>query len=807
MRLYMLIICCICLFHSYSEGASGGLLFTSTAEKVDKRTSLVLFGDKLKKFEDSFSLSFDLSIWDIKQFGHIFRVINDKRQEVEFVFVNFYEINNMYLDFHSPITHKSVQIPIREENIDKKEILHFDIFFDLENDMASIAYKDSVYVCTPIGLENPSSLKIAFGLYQLNLDVPQMLIRNLRIESKKGKSYYFPLKESKGEYAYDETRKMKALVKNPQWIINNHFYWQQKSSFKMKNKAYVAYDENNNKIVTLTNDSIFSYNPRYGNTDKHKLNLPSRFQINDAIFNPYSIQYAILGTEVEEAPRLETMSNDLPINFFNSGDQKSLLHHNTFISSDGTLYQFGGYYNHTYSNEVFSYNNIEHRWDHVNFSGDKIMPRFYAAVGEGVHPDEKLIFGGFGNETGKQEHVGHNLYDLYLLNLKNKSIVNLWKFKEIPEIEFVPGSNLILSEDKSSFYSLCYAHHIPRTIGHLYRFDIESGSYEIMSDSISFNSEDMNSSVNLYYNKQLKEFYAVVRDFSDDGKTKIDIYSLLAPPINKSELESFTPIRSLTLTLLVIAVALMLVFVRLRFLFKSKKKWKQRKNNFSHLSKEIVSYKEKVKQSAIYLFGDFTAFDKNGIDISYRFSLKLRSLFSLILLHTKDETGISTDQLTMALWPDKDTIEAKNIRGVTVHRLRDILLDIEGISLVHQNSQWFFVFNESFYCDFTEYSSLLLLQNHSEDTYDDLMMRLIAVISRGSFLNNIQDNEIDNLKSDENDRIKSILREHILNLFSERQYQKLISFTASYLVLDPLNEEVLKIYEKSYNKIRKNKEA
>ena len=252
-KIIIILIGCICSLFCYSEESSSGLLFTSSAEKVDKRTSLVIFGDKFQKFENSFCLSFDLSIWDINQFGYVFRVINAQKQEVDFVFVNFYGVDKMYLDFHSPITHKSVQIPISEEAIKQKENLHLDVCFNLKEDKATITCKDSVYTCNPIGLTNPSSLQFAFGLYGLNLDVPQMLIRDIRIQKADKKIFHFLLNESEGEFAYDKTGKIKAHVKNPEWIVNRHYYWQPNSKFELEGNASITYDEANNRILILNN--------------------------------------------------------------------------------------------------------------------------------------------------------------------------------------------------------------------------------------------------------------------------------------------------------------------------------------------------------------------------------------------------------------------------------------------------------------------------------------------------------------------------------------------------------------------------
>ncbi|MDR0546395.1 MAG: hypothetical protein LBG77_02220 [Dysgonamonadaceae bacterium] len=765
-RLHIVAICCICSLYAYAEESQGGLLFTSSAEKVDKRTSLTFFGDKLQKFEDSLRIDFDLSIWDIKQFGHILRIINDRKQEIEFVFVNFYGIDNMYLDFHSPITHKSVQIPITKEDIDRKAILHLNICFDLENDKASITLKDTVYTCTPVGLENPSLLSFAFGLYGLNLDVPQMLIAALHIQAPNNKSFFFPLGESEGNLAYDETKKITAQVKNPKWMINQHFYWQAESKFNVAGNAYAAYDEAYNRIVIESDDSVLYYYPRYD--------------------------------------RIETVEikRDAPVY------ESNLLHSNLFQSSNGDLYQFGGYGNYLYSDKISRYNPEIRQWEPVDFKGDKITPRFYSAVGDGLNPDEKLIFGGFGNETGRQEHGGHNLYDLHVLNLEKQTITHLWNIRDIPSTEFIPGKNLILSNDKKYFYALCYAHHIPNTTGYLYCFDLQNGAYDLMGDSINFTSEDMNTSVNLFYNKQMGEFYAVIREVSDKNETRIRIYSLLSPPITKARLESSVPTRSLYRLFLWIVPLLVLVgaiYLLYRFLRKKKSKKKKEFVKSTAVFTEEKSDRKIQKHSAVYIFGKFSVYDKDGIDISFRFSMKLRILFALVLLNTNKETGISTEELTSKTWPDKDVNEAKNIRGVTINRLRNILKDIDGLSLIHQNHQWFFVFENPFYCDYLEYLSLL--KNTEQAAYPVVMEQLAAIVCNGSFLLNVQDACVDNYKSKEEERLEPLLREYILYLYGEKQYQKIISLSSGYFSVDPLNNDVLDICIKAYNKLGKHDDA
>jgi two-component SAPR family response regulator len=754
--------------------SAGGLLFTSSKEKVDKRTSLDIFSDKLQKFENNVSISFDLSIWDSSQFGHIFRVINNRKQEVEFVFVNFYGTDRMYLDFHSPITHKSVQIPITQEEIDRKATLHFVINFDLQADKASIILHDSVYVCSPVGLENPSFLLFAFGLYGLNLDVPELLIKNLRIVAEKDKMFFFPLNESEGGFACDSTGEIVATVRNPQWIINRHFYWQTKAAFAFRDKVNISYDKLKNHILIVDKDSVLCFDPRYDRVSRFKLDIDQGYIDN-------------------------RMKNDF-------------LHSNVFYSAAGDLYRFGGYANHTYSNQISIYNKEMNIWDPLDFRGSEITPRFYSALGDGVNVDEKLIFGGFGNETGKQEHGGHNLYDLHLLNLNQRTITHLWTLKTIPDIEFIPGNNLILSGDKKSFYALCYAHHIPKTAGYLYRFDLQNGDFSVMSDSISFTSEDMNTSVHLFYNSELNEFYAVVRDLTDKDENRVQIFSLLSPPILKAQLKQSVHLQKSYKWLFLAAIVLTVfvgIYIIRHFISGKKKRMERHKLIEAPLLPHENKYDRKQKQSAAYIFGSFTVYNRKGTDISYRFSLKLKTLFSLILLNTNGETGITAENLNLTLWPDKDMNEAKNIRGVTINRLRGCIEDINGITLVHQNHQYFFVFEQPFYCDWLEYSDIMqaLQATAEQKQYDVLMDQLIDIVYGRKFLVSIWESVMDNYKSKEEEKLENLLRNYMIRLYSDKQYRKVISTASTFFAIDPLDAEILNICIKSYEKLGRKEEA
>lgn len=791
------------LSFAFAEELTHGVLFKSSAEPVNNRTSLSLFDESLQKFEDTFSINFDLSIWDIKQFGYILRVIDSENQEIDFVFVNFRGEDNLYLDLHSPITHSSVPIPINKNDLYERRWLPLKISFDLKADKASIDFKDTTYVCEPIGLRNPSRLKFVYGLYGLNLDVPQMVIRNIKI-TKNGKlTYTFPLNESRGEGIHDINKKRMGTIKNPEWIVNRHHFWQKRIDLNTSSSVGITYNPDKNRILIFDNDSILAYLPQYENVEKSNINhFQSVKGSKEAIYNSKENKAFIYSSH-----SLTTIDmKDYSVESESPAMNNELFHYNVFLKEDGkTPYIFGGLKKYTYSNKIFYYNSLNNNWEELTFSGDSIRPRFFAAVGNGITPSQVLVLGGFGNESGKLEHGGKHLYDLFSVDLNKKVITKLWEINTVSS-GFVPCNNLILDRGKKYIYTLCYPHHQENTTLQLYRFNLSDGSYRIVSDSIPLVDGKMNSSVYLFFSELMQEYYAVIKEYVDDHNSEIHIYSLLSTPVSEEFLNVYANETSYRMVYLLV-IFLFLIVIGWWFRYYKKKNNKKLESDKGIHPKEPIPEIPVKKENAIYVFGDFTAYDKHGMDISYRFSSKIKSLFALIFFYSKEESGISTEKMTMLLWPDKDSANAKNTRGVTINRLRNILADIEGILLIHRNSKWFFTFDNTFYCDFIEYEKEITLLHHQTEYQDDRMYRFLQILKRGALFTGLQESWCDSFKQKYENNTEKILREYIMQLYENKKYMQLIRSSELYFMIDPLNEEVMNLCLKAFRKIGKTDQA
>ena len=105
----------------------------------------------------------------------------------------------------------------------------------------------------------------------------------------------------------------------------------------------------------------------------------------------------------------------------------------------------------------------------------------------------------------------------------------------------VPSEQMILSEDGKYLYVIRYAEYIKTSSLQLYRISIEDGNMEALGDSIPFVSGSIISTVSLYYNPTLKEYYCVAQECNEQAKKtgKSYIYTLSAPPVSKAEMEYY----------------------------------------------------------------------------------------------------------------------------------------------------------------------------------------------------------------------------------------------------------------------------
>ncbi|MDR0419081.1 MAG: hypothetical protein LBH34_02580 [Prevotellaceae bacterium] len=805
-RIYIFILALILFLFITRSSCGAGLLFNSNDQLIANRTSLDLFDGKKIKFNNDFSIEFELSVWDDKKFGYILRLIDKNAREYSLVFVNFMDSRNFaHISFNCIGKASPLLIPINKNSLGKGKWINIKISFSTKFDNITLRINENEYTIDNAELANPGYYQFVYGLYGTNLDVPQIAVKNIEIKKTGKVKYFFPLNESGGSVAHDKIKGEKGKVSNPIWIINKHHRWNFKTYFPADIMAGITFDTLRQSIDIYNKDSVCSFNISTEKTSCQEYTNPIPFitKSGGAILNNKTRQTFVytLGDITKDTPSI-TVKEQNSLKW-----EKSLLstldnrlhHHNIFFDNNDDLYVFGGYGNFSYSNKLYKYDKISQDFTLVKLTGDTITPRFFSAQGAGRDSNEILIFGGFGNESGHQEMGGRNLYDLYSINIKDKTIKKLWTTTSKNE-HFVPCNNLILDKDKSHFYALCYPHHLPKTNLQLYKFSLNDGHYSIVSDTISITSEKIESAAFLFFNNLTQEFYIVIREYIRGMQSDIRIYSLSAPPVNYVELNQ-TKYNS-HITLWIIICGIIGSIVVLLFLYGKGKKYSAEDRQPQKVENIQVARKVPITTNAIYLFGTFEAYDKNGYDITHRFSNRIKQMFSLVLLHTFDsKMGISTQELTSAMWPDKSAQEAKNNRGVTTNHLRSILKDMEGVELLYGDSLWSLQTSHPFYCDYL--TALDILTNPNDDNINTLP----EITSSGSLLYNMDWQWLENYKINFEEKLTKILLSRLPALYEKFQHAEVLKYVDSLNHIAPYNEDILRYRIKAMVKLGKVEQA
>lgn len=787
------------------KGKSQGLQFNSNDSLLSKRTSYAVFKTEQPTFSGHLYINFDLSLWDNEHLGYILNITDTKN--------NSYSLSSIYngspfLNFNIDSKANKIKIPLMPGQLKKRSWMPVKIDIDLKGNSVGILVNGNWYRAGDFGFETTITPKIYFGKNEHYFDVPKMAIRNLAIGDG-SKSYTFPLNEWSGKNVYSSEGDDLGVVDNPVWLINESYFWAPRFTRGFREVAGINFNEATQKLVMFKSDSLISYDVQRNNlsAQAYQNKCPVPLHLGKSIIN--TRENKLYSYETLQAPKPAPSIASLDLNtlkwditgFGTIKEQRH--HHNIFYNNkQDSIFLFGGYGSYSYYKDFFVYNRKTDTWDKEQFTGDKIMPRFFSGYSQADENNAVYIFGGYGNQSGNQVVGGMHFYDLYRVNLSTHAIKKCWEIKP-PAEDFVAANNLIVSSDKKYFYAICYAHDKPKTSLRLYRFSIKDGSYEAVSGTIPAKGEKIETDINLFYNHQQETFYCAIQEFTSPDYSTVRVYSLASPPVTEKEYLtsqqndavagwfSFRMVTSWRAIIFVVVTATgLVIYFRKRKIVKDKSVPTGVDNDLAAVA---VRRKEDEKRAnAVYLLGEFTVYDKNTRDITYMFSPKIKQLFILILLHSKDETGVVSKKISATLWPDKDIAKTKNIKNVTINHLRGILADIGGIELTFLNDTYCFKLSNELFCDyFAVMDALKELHSHPKQT-DETILSHFDLIARGGLLPHTPEAWLDEMRLTYEEALMPEMQPELKRIYEAGDYRKTIEVARVILNIDPFNDIAIK---------------
>ena len=782
------------LFHPQGILAEG-LRFSGNGYPIDKRTSYNVFSEHPVTFSGYYEINFDLSLYLTSDIGNIVRIKAENNHRIFNLFYDGHGTDHLFL-LNEEGRSNLISITLDKSNYPARQWLTVHIGFDLKDKTITLSVENQTYKADSISLPDKITPTIVFGKSDHIIDVPPFAIRNLSVGNS-GK-YTFKLDEYQGDIVYDTKVKKIGSVSNPDWLINDSYHWKPEAKFNSSTVSGSNYHSGKKELYYFNRDSILIYNLRTKGSEAIAFNEPCPVDMrlgtnfidreNDRLYC-YEVYY----DSTYQGPTVASLDLHTFEWRIESYDKlpTQLHHHASYFDTSTRQYIiFGGFGNMLFSNQFYRYDLNTKKWNifAVDNKG-RISPRYFTSLGLHEQSHQLYLFGGTGNLSGDQLLGREYFYDLFRLDLSSKEITRAWKIPWNQE-NGVPVRNMIIN-DRPYFYTLFYPEHFTESYLKLYRFSLKDGNYTILGDSIPIYSDKINTHANLYYDYDLNTLYAVVHQFRDDIQSDLQIYSLAFPPITEKELANHPPTAKrsdgragyITIGIVILGVAILL-------LLRSRNKQKESPvpdiDNTLHKFADKQDTQTQPQANTIFLFGEFTVCNRDKRDVTYMFSKKLKEAFCLLLQYSQEKEGITSPHLSRLLWPEKPVGEVKNIRNVTLNRLRKILEELDGIELLYEKGMFTLTQNDPIYCDYTRCMQIL-----SSNQWESEHQELIEIVTRGKFLENEEKAFYDSFKEKTEKQIEPLIIRALVGTYEKEDWETTIHLAEAAFHIDPMNETAL----------------
>jgi len=480
--------------------------------------------------------------------------------------------------------------------------------------------------------------------------------------------------------------------------------------------------------------------------------------------------------------------------------------HNKYYSGiDSVLYVFGGYSQHKYYNLVQQYSFKNKEWDSVQTSGDTFHPRQHAAIGN--YEDTIYILGGYGSKSGDQILNPQHYKDLMAFSLKDKKFIKKYEFQSpLEDIDF--AHSMVLDMDDRSYYVLASTIFEYETNLQLLKGSLADPNLIMLGDQIPFKFHNENSFSDLYLAESSQKLIAATYLTNpEDNKTDFSIYTISFPP-HITETENLAADdnsmkmiwRIIFSTFVLSMIALLIWYYRKKETPLTSPEPETSQSAGKHFNESgstqpfqnsIPSEKAIKPANSILFFGGFQIINRNGEDITKKFTPLLKELFLLIFLHSVKDKGISVQNLTEILWFSMDAKNAKNNRAVNIAKLKNLIPEIEGCHLSRKTGYWQIIFDDSIV--YNDYWSAFKMLNDQNSLSQEELHQLLCITRVGPLLGSANYEWLDDFKSDCSNQIIDTLIQYTDQATTESNHELMISLADTILIFDMLHEEAISI--------------
>ena len=823
-----------------------GLSFYSHESNRDRRTSLNLTPDKPFHFSKGFTLSFDLCLHSrADAYGYILRIIGDDDINFDLLssvpqLVDNYDVNNR--EFFFIIKNQTV-IHFRPEELlffESGEWIHIELTFNYVADRITVIINGTEQTVS-YDFNRSAKYQLFFGSNNYKefatLDVPPMSIKDVRLLNHHKKPvYHWRMDKNMGNEVFDEYKQARATVVNPIWETDDYTKWKKVKSFRFPNFylsfPQITWDKYGKRFFFADLNTIYTFHVETAITDTIKplSGVPFYVRINQLCYDYKSDELVFYEFDEDKLDFFNFQTGQWTQDTANVSYLSHYRHHSASYDEDSkTVYTMGGYGFYQYSSLFQINDGKSQQWTRHDLS-KMIHPRYLASMGR-YQDSLFLYFGGYGNESGRQQESPHNYYDLYAINKNNLHVNKLWELEK-PENPYLNSNSLIINKENELFYVLTFNNNMYETYALLREYRIDKPYCRIIGDSILFYFSDVESFCNLYLPDDETILYALT-SYVKDGEKIITIYSIAYPPLSYSDILQVSKQKSSLGWMIAVLAGLLLAGLFYYFRRRHKKKevvpipTKAGILEKNHLpedqateivevstEKDVATNEDNLfmaQQSvfpSINMLGEFTIFNSANENLMQQFTPTTKQLLLLLILYTLNKKGVITSQeIQNALWENKDHESARNNRNVYLNKLRLLLTSLKEVKIQNKKTLWYILFDSKIYIDYEDVRSSIRLMGQSTLVDKNKLNRLLEIIKKGKLLPFFEYEWLDDYKTDYSDMVIDFLYKMSENPEIKNDYNILSAIADAILIQDNIDEKGIRIKCNALVKLGKQNQA
>ncbi|SDH47166.1 Kelch repeat-containing protein [Bacteroides ovatus] len=791
-----------------------GLYFQSYSVPADQRTTLFLDDDKAFSFNENFTVTFQMQIRNKLNYGSIMGLHTGDGQDLFFALVGKEDSHLI-----PALIYKGKIIEIQTV-VKHDEWFPVSIQIDKKQNTIGIRFNQKDTILTS-PLPDIKSVAVRFGkLTGYETDIVAMNVKDVTIVQDRKQTRHWMLKNHNENICYDEIEGAIARANYPRWVLDQYTEWQEIYSGTTDQRFDIAFNERDALFYMVYPEKIVTLNALTGSTTEMKVEggYPAIEYHNHLLYDTLSNQ---LISYFQTEQRVSYFSFDTRRWSLETKSAKmadDYNHARAYNPADSSYYFFGGYGFHHYHNRLCRLKVGDTRIEEVAYD-TPIDPRFSASAS--VVDGKLYIFGGRGNEQGRQE-LGTVFYsELYAIDLKSGKTQLLWKKTPERKDELTStSSSMIFNPEDHSFYTVSL-----KAGGSLWRIPMKAEEeWQAVGKPIANNLIHQDYDLSYYYSLAHQKMFVVMDKIMSDGQHRFFIYSIDTPLIQEADtlqrIEEAGDDKSdyyYMAGAVCLILCLCVVYYLRRKSAKSKAPMPEIPMSVLHeepltakeevvddagkeevsLKETTVSEEEKVyfdrSRSTISLLGTFYVRDKEGRDTTASFTPLLKSFLSLLILHSQTEQkGIPVKLLNEILWMDKDELSVRNNRNVALRKLRVLLAEVGDINIIKESGFLRIEFGEDVFCDYQTVCNYMKDSKASaDDNKQETYVRILELLLYGPLLQDLRFDWLDDFKADYSN-VSIDWLDNLLAIEEEKRNVPMILRIADTMFLhDPLNEKAL----------------